>query len=262
MRKELLCLLVVALLMAPIAVSQQPVEHKLDHFKFWAVAPVPFAANAALLGQFDNGQWWNAGLSSITYIVNPTNKTHGPVVTKITNPKLHFVAYGLTPEKHQPRRDVTIHNQFTARVPGVKVETWRIGDPAFLLLPAGKEFYPAPAQKQSGDHFACYAVIAPSSFDIKVILQDQFDVKRDKDEILTALQPAYFCVPVQKRYANDPVQPLIDPKTYLAVYKFFPQEPWSRRVNTADQFGNRILDAIGSRMLAVPTTQVDWKAAQ
>jgi hypothetical protein len=262
MRKGLLCFLAVVLLTAPIAVSQQPVEHKLDHFKLWAVTPVPFSASVALLGQFDNAQWWNANLTTIQYIGNPTNKTHGALTTKIANPKLHFVGYTLTMEKHQPRREVTIQNQFTARVPEVKVETWKIGDPAFLLLPAGKEFFPEPAQKQSGDHFACYAVIAPSTFLTKVTLQDQFDVKRDKDEILTALEPAYFCVPVQKRYAKDPVQPLLDAKTYLALYKIFPQDPWSRRINTTDQFGDRRLDVNGSRMLAVPTTQVDWKPAQ
>src|SRR4051795_7702335 len=102
MRKGLLTLLAVALLTAPVVLSQQPVEHKLDHFKFWAVLPVPFAAKVDLLGPFDNGQWWNADVSSVLYVANPTSKTHGDSKTKIGNPNLHFVVYSLTAAKHQP----------------------------------------------------------------------------------------------------------------------------------------------------------------
>jgi len=256
MRKGLLSLLAVALLTAPVVFAQQPAEHKLDHFKFWAVLPVPFAANVSLLGPFDNGQWWNAEASSILYVANPTNKIHGDHKTKIENPNLHYVAYSLKAARPQPARQVTFQNQFTTQP-----ETWKIGDPTFLLLPAGKEFLPKPAEKQSGDHFVCYAAPSPSTMMMKVTLQDQFDVKRDKDEVLKALQPAYFCAPAQKKHGNEAVSPLLDPKTYLAVYKIFPQDMWNWRVNTLDQFGERRLDVIGSRLLAVPTTKVEWKAA-
>jgi hypothetical protein len=256
MRKGLLSLLAVALLTAPVVLAQQPAEHKLDHFKFWAILPVPFSANVSLLGPFDNAAWWSADVSSILYVANPTNKTHGDHKTKIENPNLHYVAYSLKATKPQPAREVTFQNQFTTQP-----ETWKISDPTFLLLPAGKEFFPEPAKKQNGDHFVCYATLAPSTIMMKVTLQDQFDVKRDKDEVLKGLQPAYFCAPAQKKHASDPVQPLLDAKTYVAVYKIFPQEMWNRRVNTVDQFGERRLDVIGSRLLAVPSTKVEWKAA-
>jgi len=256
MRKGLLSLLAVALLTAPVVFAQQPAEHKLDHFKFWALLPVPFNASVSLLGPFDNGQWWTADASSILYLANPTTKTHGERKVKIENPKLHYVAYSLKVANKQPAREVTFQNQFTAQS-----ETWKIGEPAFLLLPAGKEYLPKPAEKQNGDHFVCYAAPTLTTIPAKVTLQDQFDVKRDKDEVLKALQPAFFCAPVQKKHANNPVQPLIDAKTFLAVYKIFPQDMWNWRVNTLDQFGDRRLDVIGSRLLAVPSTKVDWKVA-
>ena len=203
MRKGLLSLLAVALLTAPVVFAQQPAEHKLDHFKFWALLPVPFNASVSLLGPFDNGQWWTADASSILYLANPTTKTHGERKVKIENPKLHYVAYSLKVANKQPAREVTFQNQFTAQS-----ETWKIGEPAFLLLPAGKEYLPKPAEKQNGDHFVCYAAPSLTTIPAKVTLQDQFDVKREKDEVLKALQPAYFCAPVQKKHANELVQPL------------------------------------------------------
>ncbi|HJQ38958.1 MAG TPA: hypothetical protein VKB93_17620 [Thermoanaerobaculia bacterium] len=235
----------------------------LDHFEIWKIRSVAAAYPVQLLGQFDEGRWWSAQLRAAEYLGNPTNKTHGDRVAKIGNPDLHLVLYSLTAAVRQPRRNVYFENQFTTALPNGR-ETWTIGDPALLLVPAGKKIPPVIAQPPAaGDHFVCYVVVPPNPFTpVAVTLEDQFDVRRRQVESITRLKPAFFCVPVQKRRIGFAERPLGNPDTHLAIYEIDPRQPFNLRVSAADQFATRTLQVIESRMLAVPTIKRDWTIAR
>jgi hypothetical protein len=216
---------ILTVLVCAVSWAQQPPPtpaRTLDHYKFWKVTSVPFDAQVQLLGQFDGGTWWDASVDSIEFIGNPTRKNYRNTVTLITNPELHLVAYSLNPALGQPRRTVVIENQLTFVTGGGT--SWKIGDPELLLVPAGKTFSPKVAKKPGpGDHFVCYAVVEPGLVDKPLTLQDQFDARRQIAEQIEQLEPAYFCVPVQKRYGKVQEQALLDAKTHLAIYKITPR---------------------------------------
>ena len=256
---------ILAVFVCAASEAQQPAApYALDHFKIWKVTSVPFRAQVDLLGQFDRGRWWRASVANIQYLANPTNKTHVHLGANIANPDLHYVGYNLTPSAGQPRRNVVLRNQFTLQ-PGAGDANWLLGDPALLLVPAGKTFPPAVPQKpDSADHFVCYRVRNPVAFPQNLTLEDQFDVRRRRVETITQLEPAYFCVPAQKRFGNHVEEPLRNAQIHLAIYRITPAETLIRslRPRTADQFGTRRLEVKASEMLAVPSVKLSWEAAQ
>lgn len=221
-------------------------EDQVDHFKIWKVEEVRFDRPVRLKGQFDKAPW-QARIDSIQYLANPVRKNGKP----IRDPNTHLVAYFLhQPEEPGPRRWVALSNQFgTAR--------WRLTDPALLLVPAGKAFPPSQPSMPSGPlaHFLCYLVREPIEVTRSVTLVDQFDERREAAERITKLEPAFFCVPVEKDG-----KPITNPSVHLAIYDIAPrarlQPPiivWTR-----DQFRPNILKATESLMLAVPSQKTDW----
>jgi len=108
--------------------------------------------------------------------------------------KTHLVGYFLRKlEKPQPRRWVKISNQFT------QGEQWHLGNPTFLLLPAGKTFANEPPKIPDGqvDHFLCYVVRDGTAKRKSITLEDQFDLKLKRKEKILRIKPAFFGVPVQ-----------------------------------------------------------------
>lgn len=230
----------------------------LEHFKFWRVAGNASAREVRLRGQFDPGRWWRATTTHAQYLGNPTSKTHDGKGTKVDNTELHYVAYGLRAELRQRRRTVTFVNQFTTAA-GAR---WTLSQPSLLLVPAGKKPDPGqPNKPDQGDHFVCYSVERGVQAGVALSLEDQFDLLWNSVEQIRALTPAYFCVPVMKKYLDAPEQPLLDDKTHLAIYTISPQENprTPLTVNTADQFGPLQLRVIDSYMLAVPSIKNRWR---
>jgi len=225
--------------------ESDPSEERIDHYKVWKVETIAFERPVSLKGQFDAAPW-QAHVRSLEYLANPVEKNGQP----IRFPDRHLVAYFLRQAKEEgPRRWVTFTNQFgPAR--------WRLTDPALLLLPASKVFEGEPPEPPGGlDHFLCYLVRQTDPVAGPVRLVDQFDRRREAVEQIDQLDPAFFCVPVEKNG-----RPLVHPEVHLAIYDLDPgmslDPPIS--VRTRDQFGMRTLEATHSLLLAVPSTKREW----
>jgi hypothetical protein len=230
--------------------GQQP---KLDHFKFWKVKAIEAPNTVSLLGQFDGKKEWRAALRTINYLGNPVDKNKEGIV----NPKLHLVAYSIRAET-QPARIVWFTNQF-AKEP----TKWQLGQPAWLLVPAAKSLNGKPGAPPVATHFVCYTVDGEKAFSRSVTLLDQFDKLSERIETVEKLTPAYFCVPVQKRF-KDKVEKILDPHTHLAIYKIFPHDPPKNPIEafTRDQFGAQDQIVLGPELLAVPSIKKKWAPAK
>jgi hypothetical protein len=240
--------LVFTLLAGFVIEGQQP---KLDHFKFWKVKTIEAPNTVSLLGQFDGKKAWRAALGTINYLGNPVDKNKEGIV----NPKLHLVAYSIRAET-QPARMVWFTNQF-AKVPA----KWQLGQPAWLLVPAAKSLSrnQKPGAPPVATHFVCYTVDGQQAFSRSVTLLDQFDKLSERIEKIEQLTPAYFCVPVQKRF-KEKVEKILHPDTHLAIYKISPQVTPKNPIEafTNDQFGARDQIVLGPEFLAVPSIKQKW----
>ena len=238
---------------APPPTAVPAPEDQVDHFKIWKVAKVAFNRQVMLKSQFDktaDGEEkppWPAHIESLEYIANPVMKNDRPRL----DPNTHLLAYFLKQsEKPGPRRWVTLSNQFGP-------SRWRLTDPVFLLVPAGKKFDsdpPPPAGRL--DHFLCYLVRQTQAVDKPLTLVDQFDEKRNAVERITKVEPAFFCVPVAKD-----AKPINNPNVHLAVYDITPTTRLKDAitVRTLDQFPPaRTLTVTESILLAVPSQKTDF----
>jgi hypothetical protein len=246
----------VAALVVPLVISScmtappqpsgsDPAEERVDHFKIWKVEKLTFQRPVRLKGQFDQAPW-QTQVESIEYVANPVEKNDKPIRFR----SRHLVAYFLRQsEEGGPRRWVTFTNQFGAA-------RWRLTDPALLLLPASKVLDGDPPEPPGGlDHFLCYIVRQTSPVAGPIKLIDQFDRRRDAVERIQQLDPAFFCVPVEKDG-----KPRVHPEVHLALYDLDPGTSLDQAitVRTRDQFGARTLKATQSLLLAVPSTKTDW----
>jgi|ERR1043165_570576 hypothetical protein len=148
--------------MATTATLPLESPYKLDHFKFWQVAPGQFSEKMELFGQCDNAPW-RSEIGPAEYLGNPSDKRHGNNHVTIGNAKLHYLAYAIGQHEPQPPRHVVFSNQFTNAT-----VTWELDDPKYLLVPVGKVTEGEPTRQQ-GDHFVCYAV-SGKPFDTNISL--------------------------------------------------------------------------------------------
>lgn len=97
-------------------------------------------------------------------------------------------------------------------------------------------------------HFRCYIVSeqtpAPAT---TVILEDQFL----GPDTLTVDEPLQFCAPTSKNGL-----PIDEPEEHLTMYAAPAVLTPHLNVNTEDQFGERILEVVGARVLLVPTQKL------
>lgn len=220
-----------------------PPPHAIDHYKLWKVKSIPQQRSVKLKGQFDTDTW-EARVASLEYLGNPVEKNTEPIL----KPDWHLTGYAIKAAP-QPPRMVVIDNQFR------KGEQLKIGDAAWLLLPASKSLEGrAPEPPREADHYVCYAVQPSDPVTTPVTLVDQFDKKRNDKEEIKQLSAAFFCVPVSKNGEQ-----IYREKEHLAVYKLDPPDPYPITVSTADQFGPQRLSVVQSEFLAVPTFKTDWK---
>jgi hypothetical protein len=210
-----------------------------EHFKVYEVIPVPVNERVNLRkGQFDPDPV-DVALGALLFFANPVQKNNEP----INDRDAHFTWYRFG--QSTPKRSVTFDNQFGQ-------QTWTIGDPQFLLVPAHKrEADHSPPRAL--DHYKAYVVLDPvNPIPLSLVLADQFDPRLGGSPTLKELTPAFFCVPVQK---ND--HEIIHPEEDLAVYLFDASpldQPFG--VPVEDQFGQKELVVTQPRFLCVPSSKV------
>ncbi|MCI0531314.1 MAG: hypothetical protein L0Y74_05145 [candidate division Zixibacteria bacterium] len=209
-----------------------------NHFKTWRIQPLPFDTSVTVKDQFKTDQ---LRLTLLEYLSNPTvkivtNPTNADTFD-ITRPNDHLNWYRAAGKVTY--RKVAYVNQFEST--SVIIDSVK-----YLLLPAQKLPHPAPDSLLG--HYKCYQIRNGQAFNVRVKLNDQFDVV---PESIGTLMPKYFCTPAQKN--NEPT---FDPDTHYVAYQFMPQTTVSLNRTTIDQFGNHNVIALLSEMLLVPTEKI------
>jgi len=98
-------------------------------------------------------------------------------------------------------------------------------------------------------HFRCYIVSQQTpQAATTVTLSDQFLSK----VALTVDEPLQFCAPVSKNG-----EPILEPEEHLTMYAAAAPLVNHLSIATEDQFGPRILEAVGARVLLVPTQKLE-----
>jgi hypothetical protein len=96
-------------------------------------------------------------------------------------------------------------------------------------------------------HFRCYIVSQQTPEPAETVtLSDQF-----LDATLTVDEPLQFCAPTSKNGL-----PIEKPEEHLTMYGAPHELSPHLKVSTEDQFGTRTLEAVGARVLLVPTQKL------
>jgi len=97
-------------------------------------------------------------------------------------------------------------------------------------------------------HFRCYTISTQTPQPAQTVtLSDQFL----QDVTLTIDEPLQFCAPTSKNGL-----PILAPEEHLTMYGAAHELTPHLRVFTEDQFGPRTLEAVGARVLLVPTQKL------
>jgi hypothetical protein len=118
-----------------------------------------------------------------------------------------------------------------------------------LLVASGVSTAQAgPVNFEKETHFRCYIVSQQTPQPAQVVtLSDQFL----QDVTLTVDEPLQFCAPTSKNGL-----PIERPEEHLTMYGAAHELTPHLRVFTQDQFGPRTLEAVGARVLLVPTQKL------
>jgi hypothetical protein len=180
-----------------------------DHFECYVATESTLESpiTASLSDQF--GDRTDVQIENAVRFCNPVAKTVEDTTTGITEPENHLTFYTISHKSPEPRRIVTVRNQF-----GMQVLV--LTAPRLLAVPTQKE----PLPETSGiSHFECYEAHAPA-LRVEVSLQDQF---HDTPQDVTVLQPTLFCNPATKTI--DDTTTTIEPdEDHLTCYKITPSE--------------------------------------
>lgn len=212
-----------------------------DHFKCYDVTDENLLPPAVvtLTDQFGTEQ--DVIVQVLTMFSNPVQKNDEQII----NPDNHLTWYEITGNPPQ-EREWLVSNQFGAD------QSWTVGVPKFLLVPAQKiePFYHDPP---SGlDHYKCYEATSGPTVGLEVTLIDQFH-----PELVTVLGPKVFCNPVEKLLPDGTSYPIIDRATHLACYEIVPHEPFNLPVFAIDQFAPMGIPftTLDNQLLCVPSTK-------
>jgi hypothetical protein len=173
----------------------------------------------------------------MVWLANPVDKYNKKKQKKSERPGkrdkkyVHLTGWEM---KFEPGNDnplvgtVKISNQLN----DYKFETWKIGKPRILLLPAAKaepdKKLPSEYPKEK-DHYLCYVVENGTSIDVEIALKDQIDDKFEKEtggkatEDITQLTPKYLGVPVKKEGVGEPKE-RVNLDAHLAIYELNKKE--------------------------------------
>ncbi|HEX4494790.1 MAG TPA: hypothetical protein VIE43_03895 [Thermoanaerobaculia bacterium] len=214
----------------------------LDHFKFYDVVPLQVSREVALKGQFDDDMFLGAFLPEVLHLGAAVSKNGEPISDK----KRYMTSYSISAGPEPPRR-VLISNQFGT-------QELILDQPELLLTPAVYVDPTAPMPEPL-DHYKCYRVTSGPPIEASVLLADFFD-PADSNRVTV---PLFFGVPVEKRYGGLD-EPIGAPDDHLTLYEILPKA-YVAGGTIQDQFRTGELDILRSRMLAVPTTKLEWELA-
>jgi hypothetical protein len=207
---------------------------RLDHFKVYAVKPQEIGP-VLLKGQFDR-EPRKVVVGPLTHFANPVSKNGA----RIFDQNAHLTWYTIRQEK-EPQRVVLVNNQFGR-------QKLTLGQPRFLLTPAkkGKEGSSPPKRP---DHYKGYEVVGGEPVQKVVSLQDEFGAEKQ----VQVGRPRLLAVPVEKTYQGKTF-PIQNKEAHFVVYDVS-RNRYPRKVEIADQFGERTLETSLSAFLCVPSTK-------
>lgn len=215
---------------------------ELDHFKFYEVHAISAQPHdPTLRGQFDDFAQ-TVKLLNLRWFANPVDKNG----EGIHDPNAHFTVYDFQTPVPDPKRVVKLENQFGEQKLVIDLAL-------FLLVPAHK-VEPGIILPKRLDHYKGYRVIEGDPIGKVVSLKDQFDA-----EEATVEKPAFFCVPVVKRYQGQ-IHEINNPKEHLTIYDITNKDYEITR-EVRDQFLGDTLRIARSRALAVPSLKTHWELA-
>jgi hypothetical protein len=228
-------------------------ETVVDHFKIWETAKrdSDWTSFLRLLDQFlrREERRLEGRPSQIEWIANPVEKNGKSNLHEelhLTGWKMRFQG-----DNKAPTGRVSIKDQFHKR----DWVEWNLGKPQYLLVPAGKNIgseKPDDPGAKKIDHYLCYEVTKAKTVTKDITLKDQFDIKFDRIEEITKLEPKFLGVPVRKGGSEK----LVHEDVHLTIYALTPQFTIPAddfKITTNDQF--RVctdLGVIKSLYLAVP----------
>jgi hypothetical protein len=249
-------------------------EELISHFKIWDVAPEQMgevSTKVFLTDQFDEDHKRQAKAKKLVWLGNPVEKNNKKKQKKSERPGetdkkyVHLTGWEMKFDRgddNPPAGTWEVSNQLN----DYKFETWKIGKPAILLLPAAKaepdgklpDSYP-----KEKDHYLCYLVEGGKTIDVDIALNDQIDDKFEKEkkgkatEDTTKLTPKYLGVPVKKEGLGEPGK-RINKDAHLAIYELDKKE--RRKFGVQYQVLDQFVPAKGSTVtvneshyLAVPS---------
>jgi hypothetical protein len=116
-----------------------------------------------------------------------------------------------------------------------------------MLAIAAPSAWAQPVDFERETHFRCYIVSKQTPQPVTpVMLSDQFNTAS-----LEIDEPVELCAPVSKEGL-----PIEEPEEHLTLYAAAAALTPHRIIDTEDQFGLRTLEAVGARLLLVPTQKL------
>ena len=213
-----------------------------NHFKFYEVdeATAEYVGkDVQLVDQFGA---INATVGWPIFFGNPVEKVHSDVVTPIGDPDHHLTFYSLEYEGEPQSWRVMVNNQF------MDDQELTVIGPVALAVPTQKGDHEAPVCL---DHFLVYEVVYEPFPEVGVFLTDQFT-----EEDVVVWEPVLFANPVQKTL-DGVVTDIQNPDEHL-VFHYIEGEPFSKTVQTVNQFGEWTFGLTDPQLLAVPSQKIAW----
>jgi hypothetical protein len=221
-----------------------------DHYKFYTVdweEGLYVGTDVKLVDQFGT---YNVKVGNPISFGNPVKKVYHDEVSEIADDNRHFTLYSLNYGEEEPMLDswtVVVNNQFQD-----DVELTVVG-PVALAVPTTKEGHDEPVCL---NHYLVYDAYGPVVND-EVVLSDQFI-----EEVgAVVYEPWYFANPVQKTIVDTGDITEIeeqDPHEHLVWYTI-EGEPFEKRIQIDNQFGQQTLGLSYPDLLAVPSQKISWE---
>ena len=232
-----------------------------DHYLSYLIDKTINPVNVVLRDQFINPTDFRLVL--IERLLNPVKKLHAGLSFIPKRPDLHYLAYRVETQVPFTPRQVLIENQFEKRV----VSAIR---PNYLLAPTGKRKLGLPIDSmlshvpssiadkliativppipKDANHYLCYD-LEPYDVNTAVLTRDQFQSRQ-----FEVIRARYLCNPVQKTH-DGKVSEIIDRDNHIMCYEVIPHNPVNRKVLTHNQFGIKLLNAVRTEEICVPTVK-------
>jgi hypothetical protein len=188
----------------------------------------------------------NATLELAWAFGNPAENVYDGVLTQISNPDHHFVAYEISYEGEPQEWFVEVSNHIGAH-------RLIVSGPIGLAIPTQKAGHEAPVGL---DHYLFYEVVAyeliegPSG-EVSVDVSDQFGDHQD----VSVHNPMVFGNPVRKTH-GDEVTEIVNPQVHAVLYQTT-LGGIDETVEVVNQFGEQILDLYGPMGLAVSSQKME-----